>query len=338
MKRIGNPFIWDNESNVIRNYLQMNNINAGIRYLFVDNGLTIIISPVTRYIRVLLKLNEPVKSFIYLLIFIVCISGCTHPALVKVADPAPFETYTNVLYGSDTEQQIMDVYLPMKRDRVNTPVLVLIHGGSWVQGSKGDFISSGMDTFFTAHGLAVCNINYRLDQKYKYPAPVDDIGLVLDYIMQHAAGWNINPDRVCLLGKSSGSQLALMYAYSRNADGRVKVVVDGYGPTNFTDSSIAAGPLGVNVTVLLGPYLNNQQSWHDASPIYYMAGAVPTIIFQGTADQLVYPIQSNMLRDSLLARGKPCMFINWEGSGHGWNTPGWEQWKYGVLDWIKRYL
>ncbi len=278
------------------------------------------------------------KNKNYLLLFLIFLSGCTHPGFEKASDPAPFLKYSNVLFGQDTLQQIMDVFLPVNRNIVNTPVVILIHGGSWIQGDKIDFNGSGIDTFFTANGCALINMNYRLDQKYKYPAPVDDIGFVMDYIKQKAAEWQINPDRVCLLGKSSGSQLALMYAYSRNQDGRVKAVIDGYGPTNFTDSSISNGPLGQNVAVLLGPYLINQQSWHDASPIYYMAGAVPTIIFQGTADQLVYPVQSHMLQDSLLARGKPCMFINWEGSGHGWNTPGWLQWKYGVLDWLRHYL
>ncbi len=284
------------------------------------------------------KIVPRVRTCTCLLLLVFFISGCTHPAYVAPSPAGPFDSWKNVLYGSDTQQQIMDVYLPIKRDPVNTPVVMLIHGGSWVTGSKDELNTSGMDTFFTAHGWAVVNINYRLDQKYQYPAPVDDIGMVMDYIKQHAAQWNINPDRVCLLGKSSGSQLALMYAYSRNTDGRVKAVVDCYGPTNFTDSSIAAGPLGINVTVLLGAFPANEQSWHDASPIYYMNGAVPTVIFQGTADQLVYPIQSDMLRDSLLAHGKPCMFVNWQGAGHGWNGPGWEQWKYGVLDWVKRYL
>ena len=277
-------------------------------------------------------------ALLYLLLSILFILGCTHKDGYNVTPAGPFALYKNVLYGNDTLQQTLDAYLPVERDIVHTPVIILIHGGSWVQGDKSDFTGSGLDTFFTANGCAVVNINYRLDGKYQYPAPVDDIGLVMDYIKQKAAEWKINPDRVCLLGKSSGSQLALLYAYSRNRDNRIKAVIDGYGPTDFIDSSIAYGPLGVNVTVWLGAYPANQQSWHDASPIFYMAGSVPTVIFQGTLDALVNPVQSHMLQDSLLARGKPCMYFDWVGDGHGWDQSKWLQSRVTVLNWVKSYL
>ena len=41
----------------------------------------------------------------------------------------------NVSYGSDPEQT-MDVYLPAGRSEETTPVIILLHGGFWVAGSK----------------------------------------------------------------------------------------------------------------------------------------------------------------------------------------------------------
>jgi acetyl esterase/lipase len=215
---------------------------------------------------------------------------------------------------------------------------VIIHGGAWVQGDKTDFNGSGLDTFFTANGCALINMNYRVDQFYKYPVPVEDIGLVLDYVKKNAATWQVNPNRVCLFGRSSGSQLALIYGYSMNTDNRVKVVIDGFGPTDLIDSSIVDGPLGVNVTYLLGPYVSNIQGWRDASPVFHMQGAVPTVIYQGTADNLVFPVQSQVLQDSLLARGVPNMLFYWQGVGHGWDQAGWVQDRDATLAWVKRFL
>jgi len=281
-----------------------------------------------------------VKPLLYLsLLFF--ITACTHPNGydVKPVPVEPFTTYLNVLYGTDTTEQVLDAYLPQVRDTVHTPVIILIHGGAWVQGEKEDFMGLGLDTFFTAAGCAVVNMNYRLiGTKYQYPAPLDDVGLVMDFIKQKAAAWQINPNRVCILGRSSGSQLALMYAYSVNANGRVKAVIDGFGPTDFCDNSIVEEPLGVNVVNMLGPYASNMQAWHNASPIFYMAGAVPTTIMQGTVDSTVFPIQSSMLADSLVARGKPCLYFPWVGDSHGWDQTKWLQDRGAVLSWLQNYL
>ena len=78
--------------------------------------------------------------------------------------------------------------------------------------------------------------------------------------------------------------------------------------------------------------------WQNASPINYTSAAVPTIIFQGSLDSLVYPKQSQMLQDSLLAKGVPCQYISWNGVGHGWNQGMWLQWRSATMDWLKRFL
>ncbi len=250
----------------------------------------------------------------------------------------PFISYFNQLYGTDTLLQTMDVTLPLTRDEVNTPVVILVHGGSWVAGAKNDFYGLGLDTFFTSNGCAMVNINYRLCTSYPYPDALDDIGLVMNYIKRNASRWRVNPDRICILGRSSGSQLALLYAYSRNADKRIKAVIDGFGPTNLTDSTIVNTQLGLNVTNMLGDYATYPDLWHDASPIYHMNGAVPTVIFQGTVDELVYPKQSLMLQDSLIARSVPSLYIPWVGAGHGWSQENWIASQNATITFVKKYL
>jgi acetyl esterase/lipase len=274
----------------------------------------------------------------YLLLLVLFMSSCTRGPKDNVKPSLPAQSYKNVLYGTDTTQQNMDVYLPAGRDTGNTPVVILIHGGSWVTGEKEDFDGLGLDTFFNDNGCALVNMNYRLDGQYKYPAPIDDIDLVMNFIKQKAGEWKINPNRVCLFGKSAGSQLALIYAYGHNKDNRIKAVVDGFGPTDLTDTSIVNTTLGGNVGYMLGPYNTNAQAWAEASPVNYMQGAVPTIIFQGTADVLVYPVQSQMLQDSLVTRNVQCMYVSWQGDGHGWDQNQWIQWRSATMDWLRRFL
>lgn len=269
--------------------------------------------------------------------------SCNHKSAI-VAPLAParaaklFNSFPGLAYGPDSNQQSFDLTLPVNPDINTTGVVVFIHGGGWSGGSKEDFNNLGMDTFFTARNCAVISMNYRLTDKYPYPAALDDIGSVLDHINSNAENWQVNPAKICLFGRSSGAHLALEYAYTHNSDRRIKVVVDCFGPVDFTRGDVVNGQLGSFIEAMLGPYTYNDNRWHDASPIYHLAAAVPTLIMQGTADSLVYASQSVELQDSLLARSIPSIYLSWIGNGHGWNQQRWIESRDVVAAWLKQYL
>ena len=264
------------------------------------------------------------------------LAGCHKPQ--PAAIQPPFTAGYNYLYGTDTIQQTLDYYLPTVRSRAETPVVVMLHGGAWVQGNKADFNVIGLDTLFTSYGMAVVNMNYRVDKYYPYPAPLEDIATVLKLITAKADEWQINPNKICLLGRSAGGQLAMLYAYGLDTFHRIKAVIENCGPTDFTDTSVVNYPLGQNVSVWLGPYASNAARWRYASPLSHMRGAVPTVILMGLADPLVLPIQSFMLEDSLAARNIPCMFVGWPGSAHGWNLTLWPLCKDQTVQWVRNFL
>lgn len=267
----------------------------------------------------------------WLLLLCMMVLACRH------REP-PFTVYRNVAYGPDATFQSMDVFLPEKRNVNTTPVIVVIHGGAWWYGDKEGMNKLDFDTFFTANGCAVVNMNYRMVGSCKYPAELDDIGLVMKYVKGKAAEWKINADKVCMLGMSSGAHLGMLYAYTRNADKRIKAVVDFFGPADLTDSTIACKTLGANVTNLLGPLDSNRQRWHDASPVFFTKNAVPTVIFQGTADTAVYFVQSQKLDDSLRANGIADTFYTWHGGVHGWYADRWRGCRESAMAWVRKYL
>jgi len=276
------------------------------------------------------------RNFLFFIPVIIATTLCGYHCGVR--PEAPFTAYRNIAFGKDTPQQSMDVFLPVKQDSDYTPVFILVHGGAWYFGDKEGMNTLGFDTFFTAKGYAVITMNYRLVASAKYPAPVDDIGLVMDYIKGKRTEWKINPDRICILGLSSGAQLAMIYAYRRNTGHRIKAVMDLYGPTDLLDSTAAYGRLRVDVNSLLGPMESNRQAWHDASPLFYTRDAVPTAIFQSTADSIVHFKQSEMLEDSLRANGVPVTLYVWKERGHGLYPKEWKECRESATAWVKKYL
>nr|WP_299714313.1 alpha/beta hydrolase [uncultured Tenacibaculum sp.] len=90
----------------------------------------------------------------------------------------------NLSYGSDT-RQVYDLYLPEGRS-LDTKVIILLHGGSWVSGSKEDvnFIKDIITSELKDY--AVVNMNYRLARPgvSPFPTQTDDITSLVNHLKE----------------------------------------------------------------------------------------------------------------------------------------------------------
>ncbi len=234
------------------------------------------------------------------------------------------KTTKDVAYGSDAAQK-MDVYLPASRTSTQTKTLVFIHGGSWTSGDKDEF-SEAINAIKTRlPDYAFFNINYRLAAggNNRYPVQMEDIQLALDYIKNKSEEYKVNAGKIGLVGASAGAHLALLQAYKFNTEGKIKAVVDLFGPTDlvtlFYNHPIPAAsqPLLIN---FLGTTPDiNINLYQQASPVNFVtAQSVPTQIFHGDVD-IVNPItQSLALKAKLQAANVKVEMITYVGEGHGW--------------------
>jgi acetyl esterase/lipase len=112
-------------------------------------------------------------------------------------------------YGSHFGNDF-DLYLvpnPGKR----TPLLVWIHGGAFLHGSK-EGVSSRLVQACLANGISVASINYRLAQQAPFPAAFHDAARAVQYLRFDAGRWNIDRDNICLAGSSAGGGISLWLA------------------------------------------------------------------------------------------------------------------------------
>jgi acetyl esterase/lipase len=140
----------------------------------------------------------------------------------------------DVAYGADPLQK-MDVYLPAGRSQANTYTLVMVHGGSWAGGDKADFNADITNVRSMLGNYAIFNINYRLanGSSVTLPQLVADVDAAFEFIAGKAAHYNINTGKMAVMGASAGGHLALLKAYKSNTNGRIKAVVDLFGPTDL---------------------------------------------------------------------------------------------------------
>lgn len=222
----------------------------------------------------------------------------------------------NVSYGSDANN-VMDVYLPAGRDE-STPVVIFVHGGSWISGDKSEF--SAYASLLRRKGFAVVNMNYRLvnaSGSIRLAEQRNDLKTAVDYVYSKASEWNVS-NKIGLLGASAGAHLSLLYTYKDNSDNKVKTVVSLAGPTNFTDTRNVSLQQATLVQQLVGAdFLTNLQPFRDASPIFQVsASSRPTLIFHGRTDTTVPVQQSVDLKAALEAAGVKNKLVIYEGTGH----------------------
>jgi acetyl esterase len=99
------------------------------------------------------------------------------------------------------------------------PVLLFIHGGSFVTGGLHSE-DSRSEQYAARTGCAVIGLDYRLAPEHPFPAGLDDCWTVLEWLVVESARLEIDPTRIAVGGLSAGGGLAAgLAARSRDAGG-----------------------------------------------------------------------------------------------------------------------
>lgn len=266
----------------------------------------------------IMKLNK--------LFILVLISAGLFSCAKDIVDPGTGSIAAKIIpdaaYGTDAKQK-MDIYLPANRSVATTKVLVLIHGGAWVQGDKADFTTAQIDTLKKRlPDYAIFNINYRLAAfpANLFPTQELDVKAAVEFIYGNRAIYLIS-DKFVLMGGSAGGHLALLQAYKYTSSVKIKAVVDFFGPTDMVDLYNNPGtiPQAAIAGLMSGTPTTNAALYQSSSPLQLVdASDPPTIIFQGSNDPLV-----NATRQSLALANKLTLFnvtnqyVLYPGLGHG---------------------
>jgi acetyl esterase/lipase len=233
-------------------------------------------------------------------------------------------TLKDVAYSTNAKQN-MDVYLPANRSTANTYILIMVHGGAWSDGDKTDFNVDIPSIKPLLGNYAIFNINYRLanGSSVVVQQQLDDINTAFDFITSHAAEYKVNTSKIALMGASAGAHLALLKAYKSNADGRIKAMVDLFGPSDmawmYNNHPVPTITQPIIAAAVGGTPTTNAAAYTSAGPINFVAAtAPPTIIFHGTADPVVPISESDRLNTKLQTMGVTHTYVTYTGESHGW--------------------
>ena len=192
------------------------------------------------------------------------------------------------------------------------PAVVLFHGGGWRRGAPGQMLP--YCEALAAVGVVGLSARYSLlsEREHIPRQAVMDARSALRWVRREAGRLNVDPQRIGAGGGSSGGHLAVMTALGAGLD----------DPAD--DRQVSAEP---GVLLLMNPPLD--LSGYDSpvplkerealSPLHLLRGPLPpTLIVQGTKDQVVPPSQARAFQRKAQELGSPVVELHlFQGRKHG---------------------
>lgn len=160
--------------------------------------------------------------------------------------PSDVFRFDNIQYGKIKKWQALDVYRPKLEGEGNTfkklPVIISVHGGGWVYGTKEVYQFYGMS--LAQRGFAVVNFNYRLAPENKFPTSVEDTDSVFAWVRANADKYGFDTEHIFAVGDSAGGHLLAIYSTMCNSEEYAKLL--GFEPSK---ERVAPNAVALNCAV-----------------------------------------------------------------------------------------
>lgn len=235
----------------------------------------------------------------------------------------------------DTEHHLKaDIYQPDGAGQ--HPAVLLIHGGGWMAGNKGELEWFGNN--LAANGMVAISIDYRLvNENTTANAQYADIKNALQAIIRNPEYLRVDTDRIAVLGGSAGGHLAAMLATEPNTPLKAAVLL--WSPTNLVDVS----NVSAQGKQILHQYFQHSPQIDKAAFSPYLrlnpSMCKNWLLIHGDQDELVPPSQSTAMQSKLEAFGVQSKLIMLPGMSHApTSTPSTVQAMNELLVFLKNKL
>jgi acetyl esterase/lipase len=221
------------------------------------------------------------------------------------------------------------------------PVVIAVHGGGWRLANLDNYRALG--PWLAGHGYVVLAVTHRLSKPAEkvYPEAVQDVRAAVQFVKAEAVELKADPERIALMGDSSGGHLAALVALAgehalfregnaADPHGRistaVKACVPVYAVLDLARQSRhdqVSRPRDQIVEKFLGASLiDDRRIYFDASPLSHVSSknnGTAFLLAWGTEDDVVdHKEQSEAFLEALKQAGHYARSVVVAGAPHFW--------------------
>ncbi len=229
-------------------------------------------------------------------------------ASMAAAEPASLDQYMKqarhapdaAIHYGPAPSQVAELFLP--KTKGPHPVVILLHGGCFLQQYEGFAQTSALAADLAGRGYAVWNLEYRKlgEAGAGYPGTFQDVAMGVDALRAQAPKYGLDLTRVIAVGHSAGGHLAL-WAASRaklpaasplrtTAPLKIGAVISLAGIGDLKgQAGVWAMPCGDDTLSRLLDLPHRAQPYADTSPVELLPTGAKVVMVHGAFDPVMPP-------------------------------------------------
>jgi acetyl esterase/lipase len=221
----------------------------------------------------------------------------------------------------------MQLSFPTGGDSRPRAAMLVFRGGGYASSSGS---GAGSAQWAAEHGMVGIEVEYRTDQMKEYfPANYADAARAVRLVRQHAVEWNIDPNRVGVMGYSAGGHLASLLSTQPNLwrapeddlagkiSARPDLVVLAYPLISFLDG-YSPGAFAGSVDNFLGDAGKGEARRREFSNELHVEGSHPPVFIWTTRDDGIVPYtHAQLFAEACRREGVPVVFKLYPHGPHG---------------------
>ncbi|MCQ2285997.1 MAG: alpha/beta hydrolase [Bacteroidales bacterium] len=241
------------------------------------------------------------------------------------------------------------LYVFRAPDSINTGVSIIVcPGGSYHHlGLRCEGFSSAK--WLTQKGINVFVLRYRVSfNGYHHPAMIQDAQKALLYVRTHASTYNIDSQKIGIMGYSAGGHLALMAGafYQKDFLAECGVLTRVSYKPNFVAAIYPVVSMQNDIghewsreSLLTKKYTQEQQD--QFSMELQIPSTMPPVFLQASKDDSVVNCQNSIrLNKALLEKNIKTKFLLYDNGGHGYGMKDTDftratKWNEIFVDWLR---
>ncbi|MFH6968711.1 alpha/beta hydrolase fold domain-containing protein [Flavobacterium sp. FlaQc-28] len=220
-----------------------------------------------------------------------------------IAENENIDKIGDVAYFTSKERTLhLDAFVNKKQKQ--NPAVIMIHGGGWRSGNKNQMNPLAQE--IASKGYSCFTIEYRLSLEAKYPYGVYDVKNAIRFIKDNAKKFNVDSNKIAVLGCSSGGQMAALIGTTNGnsafddpsnkskSSSKVNAIINVDGILAFRHPESSEGEMAS--FWLGGSYEEKTENWKNASALSHTNKNTPPILFINSSIDRFHAGRDDMIK------------------------------------------